>query len=177
MNPLHAGKSEPALLRWLGAGLDAVIVILGAVIVGLVFVNVLARGVLSVDVAFTTELCEFLLLWVTLLGGAAATRRGAHMRVLEILLLMGSGRLRRTVEALVHILIVVVLGLLVWFGVIIVNSNWDNQMTVLYWPIALQYMALPVGSAFTLVYAAYDLIEIIRGTATFDAVEIDLPVD
>jgi TRAP-type C4-dicarboxylate transport system permease small subunit len=37
-------------------------------------------------------------------------------------------------------------------------------LTVLDWPMAFQYLALPVGSAVSLVFVGYDLIQILRGT-------------
>jgi TRAP-type C4-dicarboxylate transport system permease small subunit len=45
----------------------------------------------------------------------------------------------------------------------IVMANWGNILTVLDWPMAFQYLALPVGSAASLVFVGYDLIQILRG--------------
>ena len=88
----------------------------------LVFVNVCPH-VFGGDVAWTTELAEFMMVWVTFLGGAAATRRGAHMRITEFLdklagrrrAVGGCARSSRSRS--------LVLGLLVWFGVGIVAAS------------------------------------------------------
>jgi TRAP-type C4-dicarboxylate transport system permease small subunit len=45
----------------------------------------------------------------------------------------------------------------------IVMSNWGNELTVLGWPVALQYLGLPVGSVAMLVFVAFDLAQILRG--------------
>jgi len=44
-----------------------------------------------------------------------------------------------------------------------VMANWGNELTVLEWPMAWQYLSLPVGSAAMLIFVAFDLVQIIRG--------------
>ncbi len=160
--------AEPAALRWLGTSIDGAIIGLGGAVVALVFVNVLSRGVLNIDVAWTTELAEFMMLWVTLLGTAAAARRRAHMRISELVMLAGSGARRHAIEAGINAVVALMLVLLIWYGMIIVNANWGNKMTVLYWPMAIQYASLPVGSALTLVFVTSDLVGHLRRTAPLD---------
>jgi TRAP-type C4-dicarboxylate transport system permease small subunit len=103
-----------------------------------------------------------MMVWVTFLGGAAATRRGAHMRITEFLDKL-DGLPRRWADALVQALALVVLGLLVWFGYGIADATRNNILTVLDWSMAWQYLSLPVGSAVTFVFVAWDLVQIVRG--------------
>ena len=71
------------------------IVAIGATMATLVFCNVIST-LFGGDIAWTTEFCELLMVWVTFLGGAAATRRGAHMAITEFLdKLAGPARRRR----------------------------------------------------------------------------------
>ncbi|HSD44789.1 MAG TPA: TRAP transporter small permease [Burkholderiales bacterium] len=158
---LPPGPAAPLPIGVLGAAIDWAVVALGAAMVALVFVNVVFH-VFGRDVAWTTELCEFMMVWVTFLGGAAATRRGAHMRITEFLDKL-SGPPRRLADAAVQALALVVLGLLVWFGLGIVAASRGNILTVLDWPMAWQYLSLPVGSAATFVFVAWDLAQILRG--------------
>ncbi len=61
------------------------------------------------------------------LGGAAAARRGAHMTITEFLDKLGEkGRLKA--DAIIQLICLIVLGLLIWYGMIIVNANWGNQL-------------------------------------------------
>jgi len=76
----------------------------------------------------------------------------------------GGRLLRMAIEATVA----VVLALLVWYGTVIVQASWGNILTVLDWPMAWQYLALPVGSAIALVYVLRDLVVLARG-GTLDA--------
>lgn len=158
---LPPGPAAPFPLRLLGAAVDWAVVALGAAMVALVFVNVVFH-VFGGDVAWTTELCEFMMVWVTFLGGAAATRRGAHMRITEFLDKL-EGLPRRWADTGVQALALAVLGLLVWFGSGIVEASRNNILTVLDWPMSWQYLSLPVGSGVTFVFVAWDLVQILRG--------------
>jgi TRAP-type C4-dicarboxylate transport system permease small subunit len=158
---LPPGPAAPPPIRLLGAAVDWAVVALGAGMVVLVFANVVSH-VFGGDVAWTTELAEFMMVWVTFLGGAAATRRGAHMRITEFLDKL-DGLPRRWADALVQALALFVLGLLVWFGYGIVAASRNNILTVLDWPMSWQYLSLPAGSAVTFVFVAWDLVQIARG--------------
>jgi len=158
---LPAGPPAPPAIRWLGAVVDYTMVTMGAVMAVLVFCNVLMH-LFHQDIAWTTELCEFMMVWVTFLGGASAARRGTHMTITEFIDKL-TGKSRIKADAAVQLLCLVVLLLLVWYGTGIVMANWGNILTVLDWPMAFQYLALPVGSAASLVFVGHDLIQILRG--------------
>jgi TRAP-type transport system small permease protein len=158
---LRHALPAPWPLRVLGTAIDWIIIAVGAVMVALVFLNVLFR-VFGGDIALTTELCEFLMVWVTFLGGAAAMRRGLHMAITEFLDKLGPAR-RRWADAAIDVLSIAMLMLLVWHGMGIVNSGWGNELTVLHIPQALQYLALPVGASAMAIFAAWDLVLIARG--------------
>ncbi len=158
---LYKGPPAPWPLALLGTAIDWAIIAIGGVMVALVFANVLFRF-FGGDIALTTELCEFLMVWVTFLGGAAAMRRGLHMTITEFLDKLGPDR-RRWADGAIGLLSIVILVLLVWHGMGIVNSGWGNELTVLHIPQALQYLALPVGAGAMAVFAAWDLVLIARG--------------
>jgi TRAP-type C4-dicarboxylate transport system permease small subunit len=151
----------PPAIRWLGTAVDWTVVGIGAVMVVLVFCNVVMH-VLQRDIAWTTELCEFMMVWATFLGGASLARRGGHMTITEFLDKLSEAK-RRQADGVIQVVALAVLVLLVWYGIGIAQANWGNVLTVLDWPMALQYLGLPVGSAAMLVFVAFDLIQIFRG--------------
>lgn len=151
----------PAALRWLGRGVDAAVISLGAVMIVLVFVNVVLHA-FGEDLAWVTELGELMMVWVTFLGGAAAAQRGAHMTITEFLDKLGPRR-RRTADAAIQCFCLAVLGLLLHYGWRIVQSSWGSTLTTLEWPMAWQYMPLPIGAALMLVFGGWDLVQILRG--------------
>ncbi|MCM0019870.1 MAG: TRAP transporter small permease, partial [Tagaea sp.] len=117
--PKHA---EPAPLRRLGDAVDISVAILGAALALLMTLNVAGRALLNSDISANVELGEFLLVWATFLGGASAARRGAHMRIVEGLLMMPR-TMRRGVELAVRAAVLAVLGALVWHGYMIASIS------------------------------------------------------
>lgn len=159
-------RPEPALLRVLGDGLDIAITLLASAIILVMTANVLARSVFNADIAWNTEFGEFALVWATFLGGAAAARRGAHMCITEFLDKIPAIP-RRWIELAIRALVLGLLGLLVLAGITIVDRTMDQLMSVLYWPVGLQYLAMPVGAALTLIFVAYETWVIARGGQAF----------
>jgi TRAP-type transport system small permease protein len=158
---LPPGPPGPAPIRWLSTAVDCATAAIGCVMVVLVFVNVMAH-IFNQDIAWTTEFCEFMMVWVTFLGGASAARRGAHMTITEFIDKL-TGTSRQWGDAAIQVLALGVLLIMVWYGCVIVEANWGNVLTVLNWPMALQYLALPIGSGASFIFVAYDLVLILRG--------------
>jgi len=158
---LAAAPRVPLPLQVLGGIVDWSVVAIGGVMVLLVFANVVLR-VFGLDPAWVLELGEFLMVWVTFLGGAAAARRNAHMTITEFIDKL-DGKARFLADAAVQLLCAVTLAILLSYGVSLVNAGWGNVLTTLNWPMALQYMPLPVGAGATLAFVLWDLVQIMRG--------------
>jgi TRAP-type transport system small permease protein len=158
---LLAGPPAPRFIRALGALVDWTVVVLAAIMVTLVFFNVLSHAI-GRDLAATTELCELLMVWVTFLGGASAARRGAHMSINEFLDKLGTPG-RRWADAAIGLLCLGMLGLLIGYGLSITQTGLMNELTVLHISMAWQYAALPVGAAFMFVFVGWDTIQTLRG--------------
>jgi TRAP-type C4-dicarboxylate transport system permease small subunit len=151
----------PPLLEAFGALVDGTVVLIGAVMILLVFTNVLLH-VVGKDLAAVTESAELLMVWVTFLSGACAARRGAQMTITEFIdKLDGSGRERA--DAAIDLLAIAILLLLLWYGVKLVIVGWGNELTVLQIPMSFQYLGMPVGVAAILVWTGYDLWQILQG--------------
>jgi TRAP-type C4-dicarboxylate transport system permease small subunit len=158
---LPPGPPAPLLLRALGLAVDSAVVLIGATMIVMVFMNVVLR-VFSLDFAWVTELAELLMVWVTFLGGAAAARRGAHMTITEFVdKLDGRGRL--IADGMIDLLAIVVLVLLVIYGMNLVRAGWGNELSVLQIPMSFQYLGMPVGCAAMLAFVLWDGVQILRG--------------
>ncbi|MEO8278993.1 MAG: TRAP transporter small permease [Ideonella sp.] len=155
-------QGAPAPIRWLASAVDWSIVLIGAVMATLIFGNVMLHNVVSADLVWTIELGELLMVWVTFLGAAAATRRGSHMVVNELIDRLGPAS-RRAADAAIQAVVLLTLALLTWYGVEIAQAGMMSQLTVLGWPMASQYAALPVASVITMVFVVWDLVGIARG--------------
>jgi len=151
----------PAFIRAFGILVDWVTIAMGAAIVCLVFSNVVLHQV-GHDMAWTTELTQLLMLWVTFMGGAAAAQRGEHIAITEIVDFLAP-RPHQWADAMAQLVAAFVLCLLIWYGIGIVQSAWSDHLSVLDWPVSIEYLGLPVGSAATLVFVLFDLSQIARG--------------
>jgi len=153
--------AAPLPIRLLGRVVDWAVIAIGAGMTALVFVNV-SLHVVHKDLAWVTELGELLMVWVTFLGGACAAQRGAHMMITEFIDKLGPAR-RRWADVAVQTLCLAMLLVLVRFGWSLVGVNWGNQLTVLEWPMAIQYMGMAVGCTLMAVFVAFDVWQTLRG--------------
>lgn len=146
---------RPRWLRFIGKCVDFSVILIGGALAGLIFLNVVLR-MFGKDLAWLLEFGEMLMVWVTFLGGAAAAQRGAHMTINEFLDKLDQ-RKRRLADAAVQTLSLIILLIVVWNGVQIVQHSWGGVLTTLEWPMAWQYMPLPLGCALMALFVAYDL--------------------
>jgi TRAP-type transport system small permease protein len=151
----------PPLLAAFGALVDWTVVLIGAVMILLVFANVVLH-VFGRDLAAVTESAELLMVWVTFLSGASAARRGAQMTITEFIDKL-DGNARERADAAIDVLAIVLLSVLFWYGIKLVIVGWGNELTVLQIPMSFQYLGMPVGVAAILVWMAYDLWQILQG--------------
>ncbi|MCP4561737.1 MAG: TRAP transporter small permease [Bosea sp.] len=174
--PAHApeapqfGRAEPVVadsrrlplpLEWVSRIVDLAVIMIGASLITIVLINVVLH-LLAHDLAWVTELGEFMMVWVTFLGGVAAARRNVHMSITELLDKLPPAR-RRWADAAVQTFCLTVLALLLFYGWRMVESSWGSVLTTLDWPMAWQYMPLPLSSALMILFIGYDLILILRG--------------
>lgn len=152
---------SPLLIRWVGKAVDYSVIVIGGAMAAMIFVNVVLHA-FHKDLAWLTELGEFLMVWVTFLGGAAASQRGAHMSINEFLDKLEPAR-RRWADAAVQTFTIVIFSVVMYYGVGIVQGSWGTVLTTLEWPMAWQYMPLAIGSGLILFFTGWDLILILRG--------------
>lgn len=162
MRLLPPGPVAPAPLRWLSDIVDTFIILLGAALVLVVFGNVVLHAV-DKDIAWTTEFGELVMVWTTFLGVAAAVQRNAHMAVTELLDLVPEPGPRLVADGLIQLLTAGMLVLLAWKGGIAADAGWGSELTVTGWPMAVQYLSLPVSSAIALIFVLWDLRQIACG--------------
>jgi TRAP-type C4-dicarboxylate transport system permease small subunit len=154
-------SADPALIRWIGKTVDYTVMCLGGSLALLIFTNVVMHA-FGKDLAWLTELGEMIMVWVTFLGGAAAAQRGAHMSINEFLDKLDVTK-RKWADAALQTFTLAVVGVVLFFGVKIVQGSWDNVLTTLEWPMAWQYMPLPLGMGLMGVFVGWDLVQILRG--------------
>jgi TRAP-type C4-dicarboxylate transport system permease small subunit len=158
-------ETLPPPLKLLSRCIDGAIVVCGAGIVVIIFGNAFLRFITNMDVAWSRELATFLMLWVTFLGCAAAAARGAHMRVTEIAAHLLSPRAHRWLEVGINLVVSAVLLSIIWYGTRIAIRTWDQETTILYWPVGLLYASMPAGTFLTLLFVINQTARLV-GSAT-----------
>lgn len=150
-------SSYPAALQLLSRAIDVFLAAGGALIVVIVFVNATLRGAAGFDLTWSLEVVAFLLLWLTFLGCAAATARGTHMRVTDVVTTLVPQALRRPLDRAIDAAVAAILIALIYHGAAIAEHTWAQKTTVLYWPVGLFYASMPVGMAATLLFHIFNV--------------------
>jgi TRAP-type C4-dicarboxylate transport system permease small subunit len=151
----------PTWLRLVGKAVDWSVILIGGSLAMLIFLNVVLHA-FGKDLAWLTELGELMMVWVTFLGGAAAAQRGAHMSINEFLDKLNPVK-RRWADAAVQLFTLTLLAIVLFYGIRIVQSSWDNVLTTLEWAMAWQYIPMPLGIGLMALFICWDLLLICRG--------------
>lgn len=156
--------------RWMArtaAGVEALIAVLLAAMVVLVFGNVVLRYGFNGGITFSEEVSRWLFIWITFLGALLALREHAHLGVDALV-----GRLppagRKACLGITHVLMLYVLWLLFQGSVAQAKINWDVAAPVTGLPMAVVYAAAIVfalGAAFLLVL---ELVQLVTGRLADD---------
>jgi TRAP-type C4-dicarboxylate transport system permease small subunit len=136
-----AGRIAAVLERLLDVLVGAMILVMAATIIWQVF----ARYVLDAAPGWSEELARFLMIWVTLLGGAAVLRSGGHISVTALLDRVPE-RLRGPLLAARDLALVAALAVLIRYGWGYAEINAVQESPALEIPKSIIYAALPLGA-------------------------------
>jgi TRAP-type C4-dicarboxylate transport system permease small subunit len=134
-----------------GRALDLFLVVGGGGLTLVVMINVIARYVFNVSLAWVNEIGEFVFLWLTFLGGARAIQLGAHLSISELVDAAGP-MLRRVLSRLADLVAAAVLVVLLVWGTALAGQMMNQTLSVTYIPMGLAYAAMPVSAVLGLVF-------------------------
>lgn len=147
--------------RWLDRGCRVLEVLIGlalAVMVVLVFGNVVLRYGFNSGITLSEEVSRWLFIWVTFLGAVVALRERAHLGVdMVVSNLPPLGK--KLCLALSYLLMLYMLWLLFQGSVTQTRINWDVAAPVTGAPLAIVYSA---GIVFSVLAAPVLLLELFR---------------
>jgi len=150
--------------------LTAIAATLMAILSIIVCWQVFARYILQKSPTWVEEFSVTAIMWVGLLGAAAAVWTGDHMR-LEIL----TKRLPKRFGVIVEILIDVAIGYFSIFlfknGLILTEATWTSQMSTVPLPIGITYLVLPIAAALMIIFAFFRIVEKILEASRKDTKE------
>lgn len=123
---------------------------------------------------WTEELARFLLIWVSLLGGALAFEEKAHLGVDFVV-----GKLdlsaRRASTVVAQILVLAFAAILIWGGYQLVMENLQvDQLTpALGWKMGYVYLAVPIAGLFAAFFTLERIYELLTGRESVEDQIVD----
>jgi C4-dicarboxylate transporter DctQ subunit len=153
-------------LKWLDYSEDAVAGIFLALGLGVVLMEVVARGMLSTSFIWSEEISRYTLIWMTYFGASAAVRSGEHIRVTVILTRLSSAT-RRVVELVAALACLVFALAVVRYGIAFINDtrtmgliSADSNLPA---PIWVFQSIIPIGYALIALRSGQRLLRIWTG--------------
>lgn len=138
--------------------LDVVLFVILFAMTAVVAANVFCRFVLHFSISWGDELAQTLMVWLTFLGAAAATREKAHY-AFDYLVRNLPGRSKKVFRVFTQIVCIGAILILLWY-------SWQVTWGIRRWIMpateinrAFVYGASPVGCLFMLMYTIRNLIE------------------
>jgi TRAP-type C4-dicarboxylate transport system permease small subunit len=135
-------KPRLALALKLERLLDALLAVALAVMVTTISYQVFGRYALGRAPSWTEELTRFLLIWMTMLGSAAALRHGGHITV-TFLVEMLNPYWQAVFLVIRDVFLVAVSGIFMYFGLKFAMLNGAQESAALEIPMMIPYAALP----------------------------------
>ncbi|MDF7808262.1 TRAP transporter small permease [Pontiellaceae bacterium B12219] len=145
--------------------LNLMLMIAVALLVVDVVWGVFSRYVLGEQTKWTEELARFLLIWISLLGGAVAFGTKAHLGV-DYFMGKFHPEAQKYMAVVTHIIVLFfAISIFVYGGSRVVSDALTmEQMTpALGWKMGYVYLALPISGIFMVMYTIENLIETLLG--------------
>ena len=132
--------------------IDKIIQVLSTIIMGVMVIavcwQVITRYILNNPSTVTEEALRYLLIWVTMVGGAYAYGRRKHLAITAL-----SKRLSFKGQKILAMVILFCVVVMIGGGTRLVNTAADQLSAALQLPMPLIYASVPVGAILFIFYA------------------------
>ena len=129
---------------WAYSFASCMLFVLLVVMVALVFCQVALRYVFGYSIVWTEEVARYAFVWATFIGASLALRVGAHIGV-RLLIDKLPRRWRRVFEIAANALVLVFICISLYVGTQATLRAWKQQTAILQMPMAIPYLAIPIG--------------------------------
>ncbi|WP_366655685.1 TRAP transporter small permease [Fodinicurvata sp. EGI_FJ10296] len=140
---------------------EALVAILLTVMLATIILQVLARYVFNLPLAWTEELARYLFIWLIFLGSSQAMRWGNHIAIGMVADRLPD-ILARISALIVHLLIAAFLVVLIFMGWRIAMTVAPVMSVAMKMPLMIVYLPLPIAGAVMLVRTLCTIVRIIR---------------
>ncbi len=122
-----------------------IVIAMTAVMVLLVFMNVVCRYILNFSIIWAEEVSQYLMVWVAFLGAGLALREGRHVAI-EMLQDHLAPTVRKVTRHFLALLLFLFMGILTVLGFQFVHFAWGQETPVLNISLGIPYLAVPIGA-------------------------------
>lgn len=129
-----------------GVALECVCALLLSALVLMIFIQVIARYVLSLPLSWSQEVVSFSFTWLCFLGAAVGVRHRGHI-IVDFLINLFPVPVRKATIAMTGLVVVGFSGLLVVSGYKMMLISHGQATPDLGLPLSYVYASLPIGSA------------------------------
>lgn len=156
-------RIDNRFIRGLTWVLERILIILGVLISIVVFMQVVFRYLLKQPLFWSEELPRYLLIWSTFLAAALAQKNLGHINLTLVVHLMPP-KVQKWIRIITDFIILGFLGILVYSGSIVSKITIHHRSTALQIPMAVVYLALPIGGILMVVYLLLQIYQEIKTT-------------
>ncbi|APX92911.1 TRAP transporter small permease protein [Halomonas sp. 1513] len=128
----------------------AIAIVMLVISVTLSFYQVLTRFVFNAPSTWTEVASRASMIWCVFMA-AAATFRGGYMMAVEAIYKVIPERFALWLETAIVLCCLLVLGVLIYFGILMTGRVGNQTMSGMNIPMSYAYAAIPTGSAFAIV--------------------------
>lgn len=157
---LMAESSRMIVTRVFDRLLEGLAALLIVALLVTVTLGIVTRA-LGEPLIWTDEVSRFLMLWVAVTGWMMASRRRAHIRI-RFFHDMMPARGWRGAEAVMQLAMVLFGGLITWYSVHLVRSNYDLEATTVPLSMGLLYAPMVLAGLVTLLQGLAELADNLR---------------
>lgn len=151
-------------LRSLHRLLEALAVLCLALLLIIVFLQVVFRYVFQISVPFTEEAARYIGVWLVFTGGAALVASDGHIR-LTFLVDLARGTPRTVLLVLSALLVLIFNATLLIGGLRLIPLNWAQSATTLPVTVSVLYIAVALCAACSILFVLHRLWSWLAGRA------------
>ncbi|WP_226037837.1 TRAP transporter small permease [Aquibacillus saliphilus] len=143
---------------------EEVIIAMGLLVVTvLLFVNIVLRFGFSANRSWAEEFIRYVMIWITFIGASVCFRKGMHVGV-DFLMDLLKGKTKKGLQLFVNLICIVFMVFLIRYSIelVLFTQNTGQITPSLQIPLYYVYLAIPVGSALSLVHLLIQTIQLIR---------------
>lgn len=149
------------LLGWLRTLVNVIVITLLCVMIGLILIQILGRYVFNFSIAWSEETATFAQVWLVMLGAGVAMRNRQHVGI-DMLIVLCPTSVQRVAKATSVLLIVWFLFVVISGSFALITIGLILKSPALQVPMAIPYLALPVGMIYFLLEMAIATLPEIR---------------